>query len=119
MVFADSFFRQLFYNLIDNSIKHGKRVTKIRVHYEKISEAHLCLIYEDDGIGISLDHKPHLFKDGFSTCGSTGHGLYLIKKAIDVYGWDVYENGESGKGAKFNIIIPCASKEGQVNFQIK
>ncbi len=37
-VLADSFLRQLYYNLIDNSIKHGKRVTKIRVHYEKADQ---------------------------------------------------------------------------------
>jgi PAS domain S-box-containing protein len=59
-VLADSFLRQLFYNLIDNSIKHGKRVTKIRVHYEKAIQDKLNLIYEDDGVGISTDNKSKL-----------------------------------------------------------
>ena len=34
-VVADSLLKQLFYNLIDNSLKHGEKVTKIRLHYNK------------------------------------------------------------------------------------
>ena len=33
-VLADSLLRQLFYNLIDNTLKYGKKTSKIRVHYE-------------------------------------------------------------------------------------
>ncbi len=34
-VLADSLLRQLLYNLIDNSLKHGEKVTQIRLHYNK------------------------------------------------------------------------------------
>jgi signal transduction histidine kinase len=115
---ADSFVRQLFFNLIDNSVKHGKRFTQIRVHYEKADQDKLNLIYEDDGIGISVDNKPKLFKSGFSTSGSTGYGLYLIKKMIEVYGWDIQENGEPDTGAKFAITIPRINQNGKENFRI-
>ncbi len=117
-VLADSFLRQLFYNLIDNSIKHGKRVTKIRVHYEKADEDNLNLIYEDDGVGVSTDNKAKLFKEGFSTSGSTGYGLNLIRKTMEVYGWAIQENGEPDKGAKFTITIPKINQKGKENFQI-
>lgn len=117
-VLADSFLRQLFYNLIDNSIKHGKRVTKIRVHYEKADGDNLNLIYEDDGVGISTDNKSKLFKEGFSTSGSTGYGLNLIRKTMEVYGWAIQENGEPDKGAKFTVTIPKINQKGKENFQI-
>ena len=42
-VFADSFLRQLFYTMIDNSVKHGERVTKITIHYEKTGQDKLNL----------------------------------------------------------------------------
>ena len=116
-VLADSFLRQLYYNLIDNSIKHGKRVTKIRVHYEKTSQDQLNLIYEDDGVGIPDQNKPELFREGFSTGGSSGYGLYLIKKMMETYGWTIRENGEPEIGAKFTITIPKL-KKGKENYQI-
>ena len=105
-VLADSFLRQLFYNFIDNTRKYGKKTTTIRVYLEKADQDCLKLIYEDDGVGIPLEIKPSLFKEGFSTGGSTGFGLFLTKKMIDVYGWAIKENGEPGKGAKFVISIP-------------
>ncbi len=63
------------------------------------------LVYEDDGVGISEDNKSKLFKEGFSTGGSSGFGLFLIKKMIDVYGWTITEEGEPGKGVKFVIRL--------------
>ncbi len=117
-VLADSFLRQLYYNLIDNSVKHGKRVTKIRVHYEKTAMNELNLIYEDDGVGVPVQNKPCLFNDGFSTSGSSGHGLFLIRKMMKVYGWSIEENGEPDVGAKFTITIPKLNNIGKENYQI-
>jgi signal transduction histidine kinase len=117
-VLADSFLRQLFYNFIDNTRKYGEKTTTIRVYYEEADQESLKLIYEDDGVGVSLENKPCLFKEGFSTGGSTGFGLFLTKKMMDVYGWEIQENGEPGKGAKFTITIPKTSKSGKENYRI-
>ncbi len=86
-VLADSFLRQMFYNFIDNTMKYGKKTTTIKIHYHKTDQGNLELIYEDDGVGISAENKLRLFSEGFSTGGSTGFGLFLTKKMIDVYGW--------------------------------
>ena len=115
---ADSLLTQLFYNLIDNSLKHGEKVTKIRVHYEKADQDELIVVFEDDGVGISAENKPKLFKEGFSTSGTSGYGLFLMRKMINVYGWSIQENGEPGKGAKFTMTIPRISQNGKENFQI-
>ena len=117
-VLADSFLRQMFYNLIDNSAKHGKKVTKIRIHYEKTEQEQLKIIYEDDGVGIPLLNKPRLFKEGFSTNGTSGYGLFLIKKMLEVYGWTINETGEPNVGAKFNITIPRVNDAGKENYCI-
>ena len=76
------------------------------------------MIYEDDGVGIPFENKLQLFKEGFSTGGSTGYGLFLIKKMIDAYGWKIEENGKPGKGAKFTLTIPQSNQNGKENFQI-
>ena len=116
-VLADSFLRQLFYNFIDNTRKYGKKTTNIRVHYENPDQDTLRLIYQDDGIGIPYKNKPFLFKEGFTTGGSTGFGLFLIKKMIDAYGWTIAEEGAPDEGAKFTITIPKLNKNGKENYQ--
>jgi signal transduction histidine kinase len=117
-VLADSFLRQLFFNFIDNTRKYGMKTTIIRVYLEKANQESLKLVYEDDGVGVPLENKPRLFKEGFSTGGSTGFGLFLTKKMIDVYGWIIQEVGEAGKGVKFVITIPKLDKNGKENYRI-
>ena len=117
-VLADSFLRQMFFNFIDNTIKYGKKTTTIRVHFERADQDSMKLVYEDDGVGVPSENKPRLFSEVFSTGGSTGFGLFLIKKMMDVYGWQIQENGTPDKGAKFTITIPKLNKNGKENYQI-
>ncbi|MCW4016070.1 MAG: PAS domain-containing sensor histidine kinase [Candidatus Bathyarchaeota archaeon] len=106
-VMADSQLLQFFYNLIDNSMKHGKKVTKIRVHYKENDDM-LQLIYEDNGIGIPEAEKELIFNEGYGKC--TGYGLYLIQKICESYGWSIKETGTPGKGAQFTIIVHKKNK---------
>jgi PAS domain S-box-containing protein len=105
-VLADSMLKHLFYNLLDNSIKHGKTVDKIKLFTEQF-ENQLIITYEDNGVGIPLENKTKIFSEGFTT-GGTGLGLKLVKRMVEVYGWTITEEGEPGKGAKFVITIPNA-----------
>ncbi len=102
---ADSLLRQLFYNLIDNSLNHGEKVTQIRLYYTQDDEG-AKLFYEDNGIGIPKANKSRLFEVGFTTGKGRGLGLALISRIIEVYGWNIVEEGEPGRGAKFIISIP-------------
>jgi len=111
VVMADSMLKQIFYNFIDNSLKHGEKVTQIRLHYSKEGEE-LKLFYEDNGVGVSETNKPKIFNSGFTTRGSSGLGLSLVKKMIEFYGWTITEEGEAGKGAKFVISIPLSLFSG-------
>ena len=77
---ADSFLRQLFYNFIDNSRKYGKKTTEIKIYNEISKSGELLLFLEDDGVGISQQNKENLFKEGFSTGGSTGLWLVFVEK---------------------------------------
>jgi PAS domain S-box-containing protein len=114
-VMADSLLRQLFYNLIDDTLKHGEKVSQIRVYYEE-GEDQLKLIYEDDGIGIPNDEKEKIFKEGYGK--GTGYGLYLIKKICEAYGWTIQETGVPGKGAQFTMTIPKMNKSGKMSYII-
>jgi len=106
LVRADSLLRHLIFNFIDNTRKYGKTTKTARVHFKNTVSGDLQLIYEDDGVGIPEENKEQLFKQGFSTGGSTGFGLFLSKKIVQVYGWSIREEGQVGVGTKFVMTIP-------------
>ncbi|MGD0645405.1 MAG: PAS domain S-box protein [Candidatus Bathyarchaeia archaeon] len=103
-VIADSLLTQVFYNLIDNSLKYGEKTTTIRIFAEKSSERSVKLCFKDDGVGLDKSFREHLFERGYGK--GTGFGLYLIRKICEVYGWSVKENGGPGQGAQFEFVIP-------------
>mgnify|MGYP001592118673 CR=1 FL=1 len=111
VVLADSLLKQLFYNLIDDSLRHGEKVSRIRLHYKE-GKSGLKLFYEDDGVGIAYDEKPKIF-EGYSKTGTTGYGLTLIRRMMEVYGWTIEEKGVPGKGAQFVITIPTRADSNQ------
>jgi signal transduction histidine kinase len=113
-VLADSLLRQLFYNLIDNSLKYGQKTKTITVHYEEIGSDTLKLVYEDDGVGIAETEKKKLFHEGYGR--GTGYGLYLIKKMCEGYGWHIQETGKEGVGAQFTITIPKTGEKGETKY---
>jgi PAS domain S-box-containing protein len=115
-VLADSLFRQLLYNLLDNSLKHGEKVSLIKIYYEKVADGEIKLIYEDDGVGIPASDKPKLFKEGYTTGEGSGYGLCLIRKIVEVYGWSITETSGPGKGAQFTIQIPKANRNRKENY---
>lgn len=116
-VLADSLLRQLFHNLIDNSLRHGEKVSQIRVYYEEMEKNKLKLVYEDDGVGITTADKVNLFKEGYGK--HTGYGLYLIRKMCEVYGWTISETGKQGNGAQFTIIMPKISESGKEIYHLR
>ena len=50
-VYADPMLEKVFFNLLDNSIRHGQHVTEIRVSSCRSPEG-LKILWEDNGIGI-------------------------------------------------------------------
>jgi PAS domain S-box-containing protein len=118
-VLADSLLNQLFYNLVDNSLKYGEKIRQIKIHYKMPSADQLELIYEDDGVGIPDKMRSNLFKEGFTSGKGTGYGLFMIKRICDVYGWTIQETSKQGKGAQFTMLVPRIGSTGKANYQIQ
>jgi signal transduction histidine kinase len=113
IVLSDSLLRQLLYNLIDNTLEHGQNSNQICFRYET-SEGTVKLIYEDNGVGIAEEHKRDLFKE--TNCAGMGHGLYLVARICETYGWSIAETGKQGEGVQFIIQIPKeAAKIGKAS----
>ncbi len=103
VVFCDSLIEKVFYNLIENTLRHGSQVTTITISCTLV-KSDIALVYTDDGIGIAVNDKEHIFEWGFGK--HTGLGMFLTKEILSITGISIQENGEPGKGVRFEMIIP-------------
>ena len=102
-IFADYLLEKVFYNLVENTIRHGEKATLIRFSYRK-DDFDLVLICEDNGVGIPEGAKERIFKREYYR--NTGYGLFLTAEILSITGLTIRETGETGKGARFEIIAP-------------
>lgn len=101
-IFADPMLQKVFFNLFDNSLRHGGHVHEIRVHCRE-DESGMKILWEDDGIGIAVEEKERIFERGFGK--NTGLGLFLVREILGITGITILENGTPGKGACFEIAV--------------
>ena len=102
-IFADYLLEKVFYNLVENTVRHGEKATRIRFSYRK-DDFDLVLICEDNGVGIPDGAKERIFKREYYR--NTGYGLFLTAEILSITGLTIRETGEPGKGARFEIIAP-------------
>lgn len=106
LVFAAPMLEKVFFNLLDNSIRHGHHVTEIRVSSGYSGES-LKIVWEDNGAGIPAYEKEKIFERGFGK--NTGLGLFLVREILLLTEITIKETGEEGKGARFEITVPKGS----------
>lgn len=102
----------MFNNLISNAIKYNIKNGKVYVEIKDF-ETSVQISVKDDGIGISDENLPKLFKE-FSrikdektkNISGTGLGLSIIKRIIDFYQGKISVNSKIDSGTIFNISIP-------------
>jgi signal transduction histidine kinase len=102
-IFADAMIRKVFYNLLDNSLRHGDHVTRILFGCQK-SGTDLILFCEDNGAGIPDAEKESIFMKGFGR--NSGLGLFLIREILSITGISIRETGVHGRGARFELTVP-------------
>ncbi|MDD1681375.1 MAG: PAS domain S-box protein, partial [Methanoregula sp.] len=105
-IYADPMLKTVFGNLLDNSVRHGERVSEIRV-VAYPSGNNLMVVWEDNGIGIPDAEKEHVFDRGYGK--NTGLGMFLAREILSLTGITILENGEPGKGARFEMTVPAGA----------
>ena len=96
-IYADYLLEKVFYNLVENSLRHGEKVSVCRVTC-KVQEDCATLIYEDDGVGVPAAVKEKIFRREYYR--NTGYGLFLSLEILSITGLSIKETGEPGKGAR-------------------
>jgi signal transduction histidine kinase len=99
---ADPLVEKVFLNLVDNSMRHGGRVTTITVTARAVDHG-LVLAFEDDGVGIPEHEKELIFQAGYGK--HTGYGLFLAREILVASGMSIVETGRAGSGARFEIAV--------------
>lgn len=102
-IFADPLIEKVFYNLVENTIRHGGHVTSISVSYTE-TETGIIITYRDNGVGIKDIARNKLFKKGYGK--NTGLGLFLSREILSITDSTIQENGKPGEGVRFEITFP-------------
>jgi PAS domain S-box-containing protein len=105
-IFADPMLERVFFNLFDNAVRHGVRVTGITVRCERDPDG-FVIIVEDDGIGVPVTEKDKIFGRGYGS--HTGLGLFLAKEILSITRITIRETGIPGHGARFEMLVPKGS----------
>nr|WP_320160622.1 PAS domain-containing sensor histidine kinase [uncultured Methanoregula sp.] len=102
-IYADPMLEKVFYNLIENALRHGGNLTRIAFTTE-VSNDTARIICEDNGCGVPEQFKEAIFvRRHFK---NTGFGLFLSREILGITGLSILENGVPGKGARFVITVP-------------
>ena len=115
--FADEeYLKEIFYNLIDNSIKYSDGDVTIRISTDKVDKG-VSIRVRDNGIGISKADQKVIFdkyerasaaKRTFKKKGAPGFGLGLtyVFQVIDAHEGMIGVESELGKYTEFSIFLP-------------
>jgi signal transduction histidine kinase len=101
-VFADPLIVKVFFNLMDNAVRYGGKIKTIRFSLEEHIENYV-IVCADDGDGVPAGEKERIFDRGFGK--NTGLGLFLSREILSITGITIRENGEPGKGARFEMRV--------------
>ena len=96
-------------NLIDNALKHAK---KVNLSLSKIKD-NILIIIDDDGPGISKDERENVFKPFYKmdksrgeSKSSVGLGLSITSDAIKSHGGNIILENSPLNGLRVKIFLP-------------
>lgn len=113
--------QQLFQNLVSNAIKHRDKPEGRIVIASADAGDFWQLSVADNGPGIDPRHHERVFQlfqvlTPRDQKESTGVGLALVKKIVELYGGRVWIDSRSGEGSTFFFTLPKAApatREGE------
>lgn len=107
--------REMILNLIDNAVRYTLQDGKISLSLYEISGfAHISV--RDTGIGIPVEHLPHIFKSFYRVDrsrsregGGTGLGLAICKRIVELHGGKISVESKENFGSTFTVELPMKS----------
>ena len=103
---------QILVNLLQNAIKFTGDNGFITIR-TRVSDKQVFIDVEDNGIGISSEHLPHVFErfykvDRVRRDGGSGLGLAIVKHLVQAHEGDVSVASVEGEGSVFSFTLPLS-----------
>lgn len=106
----------VFYNIIDNSLKYSKLPLKINVQ-TKNQRSGVLIAIKDNGIGMHTDQQKRIFEKFYRVPTGDKHdvkgfglGLTYVKKVVEAHGGYITVESIIHKGTTFFIFMPFNAK---------
>ncbi len=110
--------RQLFQNLVSNSIKYCKDSEKPVVKIHGHTSGNICEVFvEDNGIGFEEQYLDRIFKPFQRLHGrsdnhdGTGMGLAICRKIVERHGGNITAKSTLGRGTVFIVQLPARAEK--------
>ncbi len=103
-LYADPLVEKVFYNLLENAVRHGGSITRIRISAAEAGGGEMVIVLSDNGVGIPVGEKERIFSRFYGK--NTGLGLTFSRDILAVTDISIRETGEPGSGARFEIRVP-------------
>lgn len=105
--------KQIFTNLVSNSIKYGKEDGQTIVRTFDMKDS-IMIEVADTGVGINKEDLPRIFERFFRVDknrsrqhgNSTGLGLSIVKHFLEAHGQEINVRSSPGKGSIFSFSLP-------------
>ncbi|HEY0651856.1 MAG TPA: PAS domain S-box protein [Chryseosolibacter sp.] len=113
---------QLFYNLINNSLKFSRKGTHPVIRIEarpSVNRDEVILVVTDNGIGFEKQYADRIF-ESFTRLNTkdeyegTGLGLSLCKKIVHRHGGAIQAESTPGEGSSFILHLPVHQAAAKV-----
>lgn len=106
-------------NFLTNSIKYTPSGGSVKLEAERVDHS-IRVCVQDSGVGIRQGELKKLFKKFSRTSSkptggetSTGLGLAIAKKIVDLHEGDIWVESEYGKGSRFYFTLPLEKEPGE------
>lgn len=112
VAFVDSAtIKQVWFNLISNSIKYASNKSKIKITIGcKVEKKELIYFIKDNGVGFNMQYYDKLFGVFQRLHGAefegTGVGLAIVQRIIQKNDGKVWADSKIDKGATFYFSLP-------------
>ncbi|MFQ6082245.1 MAG: nitrogen regulation protein NR(II) [Candidatus Aminicenantia bacterium] len=100
-------FKQVFWNLIKNSIQAMPDGGNLEVNFFKKDSKYLEIRVRDNGRGMSQEEKERIFEPFFSRFKKgKGLGMAIVYRIVEEYKGKIDVISEEGKGTEIKITLP-------------
>ncbi len=115
--FDPNIVERVLFNLLSNAFKYTPEKGKVEVYLEKTDSETACIKVTDTGKGMSKKELANIFERYFtsnpikSLFGTSGIGLSLVKKLLDLHNGQIEVKSSQRKGTSFQITLPIGNGE--------